>query len=804
MTLQQLGGCLLLSIVCPLIGALPLADLMLYAVTGKASAKASILVDRGLSVRYLIIAIEVLTGIVAIALSRLFFPAESFWELFALLGIVMGRYWSGRGGGIIAVLVGVALHDWAAMALIIFIITIGLAIFRSEREGKKLVFVSLGSILSLQHAANTEYVAMAISLAGVLWWSDRKIPTQDPLFSIFFQNNKLLSLDRATDRAKIGRKADNLARLKRWGHNVVDGWIVFAGDDLGVVARDLRPSIENPLIVRSSILDRDLDISYRETFSRSSIIAPQQLENALIDCLTQDDRYRVAILVQQKVNNIFSGTVFSRDPLNPINNNQVVVSFSEKHNIETFNFDPDIICLRTGNDRDLIISRLATLAREIETLERGIPQEIDWIYDGLKLWIVDARAIDRLQPLWTRSIIEHIVSRNLRPLTWSIYRSSIALFLSENLTAILGKKVADIDFQQIAILHHSRIYLNDSLLSKILTKLGLSLDEIDPDKGNLRISNILIKFFFKWKNISKTIDFFSQEWHLERDFFRDRKTLFDPILRRIESQELLSEEISETEILTKVEDILLGFNKASYYYLLVSLSLLLRREILGSKINRLEKDRSPEEESIKSLAFLAASSRKILAAEEITINSCASLFAHLAEVPEGENILQQFDDWLDKYGYLGEVPSDLATPRWRDSPRPAREIFTRIFFDPHSVKLARDSEEKDGSGWRDRSIDRRLDLKGEIITIYQQLLANLRWNFLALEKKWLRSGLLLVPEDIFLLKFREIQRLIRHPESKLKAKLAGIIERRRQQVEDDRKLEIIPKIVYGYPEIKDT
>ncbi len=803
MTLQQFGGCLLVSIVCPILGALPLMDWMFYAITGKHSAKVTALVDKGRLISFLTLSIEVFTGIAAVLLARFFFPFGSWWEIVALIGIVMGRYWSGKGGGIIAVLAGIALHDWATMAFIAMFTSIGLAVFRTENARKKLIFILLGLILSLRQIADGEYVLMAIALTGVLWWSDLKIPMKTAFFEFFSSQNRIISLDQVKNEGKIGRKAANLARLKRWGHRVAEGWIILPGDDLESITRYLQPSRKNPLVVLSSIIDRDLDLAKKKTFSRSSIFSPQQLENALIDCLTQDDRYRVAALVQREINVLFSGTVFSRDPENPVENTQVVIHFIYERNTNTFSFDPDDICLNITDDREQVINTIAIVAREIEVLEQGIPQQIDWIYDGSRLWIVDMQTIVHLQPLWTRNIIEKIVSRSLRPLTWSIYRTSIALFLAENLTALLGKKVANIDFYKIAILHHSRIYLNTSLVTEILAKLGLSLEEIDRDPEALQISNILAKFFFSWRNFPKIISFCDREWCLDKNFSSDHKTLFAPILRQIASQELQPETMTEIEILTRIEGILLGFNKASYYYLLVSLSLALRQELLKPEITSLDEERSPEKISLKSLASLAAESRKILAAEEITINSCASLFAHLAEVPEGENVLQQLDDWLVKYGYLGEIPSDLATPRWQDDPRPVREIFTQIFFDPKSVRFARSSEKDNSSNWRVKLVQQRLDLKGEIASIYQQLLANLRWSFLALEKKWLQSGLLAKPEDIFLLKFREIQRLIRHPDSKLKAKLSRIIDRRRVQIEDDRQLKIIPTIVYGYPQDND-
>ncbi|MDR9403841.1 MAG: hypothetical protein RI580_10410, partial [Halothece sp. Uz-M2-17] len=60
--------------------------------------------------------------------------------------------------------------------------------------------------------------------------------------------------------------------------------------------------------------------------------------------------------------------------------------------------------------------------------------------------------------------------------------------------------------------------------------------------------------------------------------------------------------------------------------------------------------------------------------------SAPSLFAMLAELPDGESILEQFQDWLKHYGYLSETATDIAVPRWQENPRPARSLFTQFFF----------------------------------------------------------------------------------------------------------------------------
>jgi pyruvate, water dikinase len=296
MTLLQVGGFSLVLILCPLLGALPLAEWTVYAIAGKQATRSSISSDKGWLSSLINLSIEALTGIGAVFLARIFFSSGSPWELIALVGLVMGRYWSGRGGGIFAVLTGVACHDPISLGLISLIGGIGLVLVRASETKDKFIFLIVGLILSLRHSSDTEYIFAAIFLMVVLWWSSLRIPHNDALVKLLLSRSHLYSLDRAArsswqdrgkDRAKFGRKAANLARLHRWGYPVPHGWLVFAGDDVENIARSLNPSAENPLFVRSSLIEEasvETVSKVGKSFYRRSIVNRQQLEAALVDC----------------------------------------------------------------------------------------------------------------------------------------------------------------------------------------------------------------------------------------------------------------------------------------------------------------------------------------------------------------------------------------------------------------------------------------------------------------------------------------------------------------------------------------
>jgi pyruvate,water dikinase len=104
MTLTQVWGALLVFIVCPLLGGLPLIAWTTYALTRRRLAKlgtgnisvSAAFYHGGRVAGIAAVLSEALKGIAAVLLARSFFPADPAWELVALMALVVGRYWFGK------------------------------------------------------------------------------------------------------------------------------------------------------------------------------------------------------------------------------------------------------------------------------------------------------------------------------------------------------------------------------------------------------------------------------------------------------------------------------------------------------------------------------------------------------------------------------------------------------------------------------------------------------------------------------------------------------------------------------------
>lgn len=864
MMLLQVWGSLIVLVVCPLLGGLPLIEWITYGITGRQLSKlgtgnisvSAAFYHGGKLVGILAVLSEAGKGIIAVMLARAFFPLGSVWEIIALIALVIGRYWMGKGAGTTNMVWGVLVHDAIAFALVFLIGGISFTINRDRLVGKLGVLILFAIIVGLRHPNQLEYFVAATTLSSLVAWIYQQIPDDLDLpstgvitdsktvFSFFRGDRAIPSLDRQLDAVKVGQKAANLSLLKRLGYTVPPGWVIPPGDDPKTAVRFLRPSVTHPVIVRSSAVGEDSASASAagQYLSIPNVTSKEALEKAIIDCQAsyvqanaveyrrlmnsadsneETKSLAMAVIVQKQIAGLFSGVAFSRDPLNqfsqavaievlPGEAAQVVsgkvtpqrylVNLPELSLTEKDDQSRSQIVITQENSYSAsanipteLLESVALIARELEELFQGMPQDIEWTYDGEKLWLLQARSITTLQPIWTRKIAAEVIPGLIKPLTWSINQPLTCGVWGEIFNLVLGKKGHDLNFQQTATLHFNRAYFNATLIGTIFLRMGLPPESLEFLTRGEKFSKPPLKSTLS--NLTGLWRLCQREWNLVQDFQQDYNKLFASTLAEVKEKSATL--LPPDEILSRVETILEVLEHATYYNILAPLSFALRQAIFKVADQQLDQSQTPEIESMRSLADLAADALKLLSNEEITTTSSASLFAQIAENPEGESVLSRFNQWLDEYGYLSQVATDIAIPRWRDNPRPAREMFTRFFCDRQQRKQVQSASQKQITGYTAKLVQTRLNLKGKVSEVYNQLLAHLRWSFLALEGQWLQDKKLSAPGDIFYLKITEIKQLQPNYPDKLKQEFGQLIAQRKAELAENKQLTNIPYLVYG-------
>ena len=850
MDLTPIWGSLTVFIVCPLLGGLPLIDWITYILTGRRLGQlgtgnisvSAAFYHGGKLAGICAVLSEAAKGILSVLLARVFFPTGSVWEIIAVIAVVLGRYWMGKSAGTTNAVWGIAAHDAIAAGLVWLISLVSFTIIRDRTLGKYGALVLLVIVIGLRHPHQLEYAIATLALASLLGWIYQNIPddldlkdntgSNNKMFRFFQGDKNIITLDRELDGNEVGQKAANLSLLKRRGYPVAEGWILRPGDDFKTLVAILEPSSASPLIVRSSAIGEDSQAASAagQYLSILDVTDKEKLRSAIIDCqasylqsnaLEYRQRSRqteesMAILIQRQIEGAYSGVAFSRDPVDRLNESVAIEALPGKATkIVSGKFTPQRYCVVVDDslsdesadktvtiiESDLdegdkaipteIIESVAVLARELEALFEGIPQDIEWTYDGEKLWLLQVRPITTLQPIWTRRIAAEVIPGKIRPLTWSINQPLTCGVWGKIFTIVLADRAKDLNFEETATLHFASAYFNVTLLGTIFRRMGLPPESLEFLTRGAKFTKPPLMSTVK--NFPGLWRLAKREWNLSKDFDRDRALFFTPILKEIEAQAVA--ELSPTEIIDRINTILGLLDKVTYYNILAPLSLAIRQGLFKVAETELDYSQIPEVVAVSSLAEIAAQTRQLLGNEQITLDSCASLFAHIAENPEGSSILDKFNLWLDKYGYLSEVATDIAVPRWQDKPGIPRQMFSRFYFDVHGSKTVGSSVKGDSS-WKTKLVQNRLNLKGQVAEVYNKLLAHLRWAFLALEQHWLDEDRI-TKKDIFLLQLEEIVALVESDSDSIQ--LSTLIEARKQQWQTEVKLDPVPKLVYGQP-----
>ncbi|KAM3090631.1 glycerol-3-phosphate acyltransferase [Phormidesmis sp. 146-35] len=828
--MMQVWGSLLIFILCPLLGGLPLIGWITYALTrkklkdlgtGNVSVSAAFY-HGGRAVGILAVLSEAFKGVAAVLLARAFFAGSSEWEIVALIALVVGRFWMGKGAGTTNVVWGYVAHDPIAALLVFIIGGIGFTILREKNQGRAAILILFPLVTALLHPQDSALIVMTIALGCLMGWIYTQIPDDldlkvetaqqesQSMFQFFRGDRAIVSLNQPLQTHKAGSKAATLAHLKQLGYPVPEGWVLFPGDDPQPLVEWLQPSEAQPLVVRSSAIGEDSEFASAagqyETIL--NITRREDLLPAIAQCLASYDQaaavqYRrdrampdasMVVLIQKQIRGVYSGVAFSRDPVTRQGDEVAIEALpGDAVRVVSGQVTPESYRVRVQdvpeswtlpNDRLLeiegsgdvpsrLIQQVAWLARRLETQFQGVPQDIEWTFDGETLWLLQARSITTLVPIWTRKIAAEVIPGVIRPLTWSINRPLTCGVWGQIFTIVLGKRAAGLDFTETATLHYSQAYFNASLLGQIFLRMGLPPESLEFLTRGAKFSKPPLTSTLK--NLPGLLKLVRQELRLERDFERDDRRHFSPFLQTRPPNHL-----SVVELLTRIDLILDLLKIATYYSILAPLSAAVRKGMFKVSDDQIDQGNTPEVSALREFQKIAITAQPLL-------NDRQNVLNELAKTTEGRQVLDQFEQVLDRYGYLSEVGTDIAVPTWKEDPQSIRSLFAQFCQDPLPPSIPTRGKS---------SVQRRFDLKGQVTEVYSRLLAELRSCFVSLEDLWIKSNLLTEVGDIFFLEWAEVRQVAQSNVDMLD-RLPGLIAQRRSQFTQDSQLTQIPAIVYG-------
>ncbi|PSN14365.1 pyruvate phosphate dikinase PEP/pyruvate-binding protein [filamentous cyanobacterium CCT1] len=855
MTLTQVWGAFLIFVLSPIVGGLPLTGWATRLLSGQRLRRvgtgnvgvSAAFYHGGKLAGIVAVLLEAAKGIGVVLLARYYFPTEPVWEIIALIGLVMGRYWFAKGAGTTNVVWGVAVYDWPTALLTFMLSGLGFTIFRERRQGRLLSLVLLPLITALRHQDGALVLAMTC-LSVLIAWIYQKLPDDLDLpeeegrlesrtmFRFFRGDRSLVALDQPLDAAKFGHKAATLGQLRAWSYPVPRGYVLPAGDDPTALLAIAEPSPSQPLAVRSSALDEDMGTASAAGVYQSflNITDQEGLASAIVRVFSSYNaprakEYRqsqglpeqgLAVIVQQQVRGQFSGVAFSRDPIARCGDAVVIEALPggadqvvggqvtpEQYRVlvqpddvpplaEIAEADwqlSDALTLTVegeGQTPSWLLQQVAYLARHLESRYQGVPQDIEWTYDGETLWLLQSRPITTLHPLWTRKIAAEVIPGTIRPLTWSINRPLTCGVWGEIFTVVLGDRAQGLDFEETATLHHAHAYFNATLLGDIFKRMGLPPESLEFLTRGAKFSRPPLKSTLR--NLPGLLGLVGRELKLEQEFAQENSDRFAPTLQSL--ADTPTNTLNPAELLSRIETILELLKRVTYYNILGPLSFALRRALFKVPEESLNPMQNAEIAALDALRAIAQDIRQTLSTPELNrITDSSSLMTALAESTDGESLLKEMERFVDQYGYLSPVGTDIAVATWQENPGPVRELLAQFVKQPPPPKTTTTSPPTGKAAL----VQRRLDLKGQVNTIYNRLLAELRWSILALATQWQEQRHLQERDDIFFLTLEEIQARVRGNVASDWARMQNRIGDRKAQYDQDRHLPAVPYLVFG-------
>lgn len=312
------------------------------------------------------------------------------------------------------------------------------------------------------------------------------------------------------DRARVGQKALNLARLLRQGLPVPDGFVLPAGIDLDAAQQDTLfaayARLGGAVAVRSSGTAEDLQGAsfagqYR-TFldvrqasgvveAARACLASASQASAYARALSAPETGGMAVLVQRFVEPRAAGVAFTRHPMDP--DAMLVESHAGRGEaLVSGEVTPDRYVLdrasgavREGPARGSLdaasLAQIAALARRAELL-LGAPQDVEWaigtdgpvLLQARPITVESEQATDPPARRLSRANVGEVLPDPITPLTWS----TVCAFLEDGFRDVARQAgLLPAAPGALFVLYRRRLYLNLDLCLESARRLpGISVE----------------------------------------------------------------------------------------------------------------------------------------------------------------------------------------------------------------------------------------------------------------------------------------------------------------------------------------
>lgn len=526
----------------------------------------------------------------------------------------------------------------------------------------------------------------------------------------------------------------------------------------------------------------------------------------------------MSILIQEMVKPVFSGVAFSRNPVT--GGDEVVVEAVTGSGTALMQTGSTPLRWIHKNNRwqvrpqnagipDDLILEVVRQTREISR-KFQTPVDLEWVFNGVKIYWVQMREITSLRNIriYSNKIAKEVLPGMICPLVWSINIPLVNSTWIEILTEVIGPN--DLKPEEMARSFYFRTYFEMGTFRRVFQSLGMPEESLERMMGVSSEENTRPRMRFGWAIINKTPRLVRFIWDKSRFKYRIKQQFAELHTR---AQNLVIDDLdqeSDEHILRRLEELKILLRRIAYFNIITPFilsfhirSMRRRLKSVGIDYDRLNViGDSPEIKTLDPTYSLKDLKRHFQALDEATQQQIReSKYEDLKLIPGIEPFLNQFEDFLHRFGHLSDSNNDFSISMWREKPNVLMQMV---------ISHSKAREQTDGKKhFEDLPIRpfRRALLRGSFTNLrdywihrevigatYTRAYSFFRHYFLALAQRFAERKILNAPEDIFFLTFDEVVNIIggnaNHEQMRM------LIDERNVNMEQYRDI-ALPSIIYG-------
>jgi len=526
---------------------------------------------------------------------------------------------------------------------------------------------------------------------------------------------------------------------------------------------------------------------------------------------------KMAVLIQEMVTPLYSGVALSKNPVN--GGDEIVVEavrgegtriVQDGHTPERWIYKWGYWIEKSGNE-DIPLSLIEKVVLQLDDLAKRVDYPIDteWVYDGDVIYWLQMREIStmRKRNIYSNHLAREMFPGMIKPLIFSIGASIMGESVQHWLEEILGP----LPFKPEELIKsvYYRAYFNMGALGTIFKKFGFPAESMEMLMGALPRGAGKTKL----KPSFKTFSLFPRAFA-----FFIKKTFFQKIARKLDHLENKIQKTAKKELrglgIAELYDAVnchyrvvqeVAYCTSLSLFLLTMYNQVLKRQLARRNIKLSDFDiteNMPELDSFYPFHFLHKLNlqyQRLPSDWKIKIKS-GTLFEH--EENGLKQFSEQYKEFIEKFGHLGDCGNDFSVPPWRETPEVVLKMITD--YEPPDQNHKKKINLKNLKACHQvnpifklfyNRAREFLYLRERSSNLYTRGKVLFRYFYLAIGDHFVRSDLIEKPEDIFYLTPIQIKQLAfgkKHELSDIRAE----INRHKSDMERYKNIQL-PSVIYG-------